>query len=154
MGLSGMAATQVADQALPGLDFNVGVGGKKGLVATEVNFGMAGYRLDGADAINTADLTVFSVAGDLKLQPSLAFFEPYVSAGLGGHVYTDHIIDESAAGASLRLGAGADLRFDNVAVGVQYQRQYMGLVGDSRVYNNGAMGATTESIGAGLKIYF
>lgn len=154
VGLSGLAANQIADGALPGLDFNVGIGSKRRLIAGELGFGLSGYRFDPDQAENTADLTLVSVTGDLKLQPKLAFIEPYVSAGLGGHVLNDHIIAEGAAGASLRLGAGVDLRFDNVAVSAQYQRNFMGLVGDDLIYEDGALSATTETLSAGLKIYF
>jgi hypothetical protein len=154
VGLSAIAANQVADAPLPGLDFTLGLGAKRGLLVGELGFGLSGYRFDPAMAANTADLTVASVTGDVKLQPRLAFIEPYISAGLGGHVLNDHIIDEGAAGASLRLGAGVDLRFDNVALSAQYQRSFMGLVGDSQIYEDGAMSASTETLGLGLKIYF
>ena len=154
MGLSGMSATQITDAPMPGLDFNVGVGAKRRLLVGELGFGLSGYRLDPEMAANTADMTLVSLTGDVKLQPRLAFIEPYISAGLGGHVFNDHIIDEGAVGASLRLGAGVDLRFDTVAVSAQYQRNFLGLVGDDRIYEDGAMSANTETLGLGLKIYF
>ncbi len=154
MGLSALAADQITNDALPGLDFNLGIGAKRRLVVGELGFGLSGYRLDPSMPINTADMTVASVTGDLKLQPKLSFIEPYVSAGLGGHVFNDHVIDEGAAGASLRLGAGVDLRFENVALSAQYQRSFMGLVGDAQIYEDGAMNASTETLGLGIKLYF
>ena len=154
VGLSGLAAPQVASGPLPGLDFSLGVGAKRRLLVGEVGLGLTGYRLDPQMAINTADMTLASVTGDVKLQPKLAFIEPYISAGLGAHMFNDHIIDESAAGASFRLGAGVDLRFDTVALSAQYQRNFMSLLGDAQIYEDGSLGATTETLGLGLKIYF
>lgn len=154
MGLSGMAANQITDAPMPGIDFTVAAGGKRRFVVGEVGLGLSGYRLDPAMAVNTADMTLVSVTGDLKLQPSLAFIEPYISAGIGGHVFNDHIINAGAAGASFRLGAGLDLRFNNVAVSAQYQRNFMALVGNDQVYEGGSLKAQTETLGVGLKLYF
>ena len=154
MGVSALAAPQVADLALPGLDFNVGLGGKTGFVAGELGFGLAGWRFDPADSARTANLSMYSITGDLKLQPSFAFFEPYIMGGLGGNILSDHYIDETTAGLSLRVGAGVDLRFNRVALNANYTRNFMGMVGDAEVYDDGVLGATTETLGLGVKLYF
>jgi hypothetical protein len=154
MGMSGFAAPQIADLPLPGLDFNLGFGGKRGIIGAEMGLGLAGWRFDPSAPSRTANLTMYSMTGDLKLQPSFSFFEPYLLGGMGGHVFNDHYIDETAVGASLRVGGGVDLRFNNVAINAQYMRSFIGMVGDASVYEDGLLGASTESLGMGLKVYF
>lgn len=154
MGVSGFAAPQISDLPLPGLDFNLGFGGKRGIVGAEMGLGLAGWRFDPSAPSRTANLTMYSMTGDLKLQPSFSFFEPFVFGGMGGHVFNDHYIDETAVGASLRVGGGVDLRFNNFAINAQYLRSFMGMVGDSSVYEDGLLGASTETLGVGMKVYF
>lgn len=154
MGFSGISAPQIAEQPMPGLDFQLGAGARRGLFVGELGFGMTGWRMDPAAPSNTANLTLLGMSADLKLQPQIAFFEPFVMAGVGGHAFNDHVIEQNALGASMRLGAGVDLRFKRLAISAQYMRSYMGFVGDDQVYEDGVLGAQTEMIGAGLKFYF
>jgi hypothetical protein len=153
VGATGMAIPVVSDQPLPGIDYQLGVGGKSGWLAAELGFNLAGYRLDPNAA--ESDLTMVGLTADVKLQPSFGFVEPYVVAGVGGHVLTDHYVDSSSSGASLRLGGGVDFRIENVALSAQYLRTGYGLANDGGyTASNGEVNATTETVGLGLKFYF
>ncbi len=153
VGTTGMAIPVVSDQALPGIDYQVGVGGKSGWLAAELGFNLAGYRLDPQAA--ESDLTMVGLTADVKLQPSFGFVEPYVMAGVGGHVLTDHNVDSSSSGASLRLGGGVDFRIENIALSAQYLRTGYGLANDGGyTISDGEVNATTETVGLGLKFYF
>lgn len=154
VGTSGLDAPQIADAPLPGMGFDLGFGSKKRLFGAEMGIGLDGWRFDPNDAVNTANLSMWSLTGDLKFQPSLAFFEPYAMVGLGGHIFNDHFIDEGAFGGSLRLGAGLDLRFDNFAISAGYTYSSIGLVGNEQIYQDGTIGASSESLDLGLKFYF
>ena len=144
---------EVFNGTLPGIDYQVGVGGKSGWLAAELGFNMGGYRLN--PAASESDLTLLGLTADVKLQPSFGFVEPYVMAGVGGHVLTDHPEDTSSSGASLRLGGGIDFRIENVALSAQYLRTGYGLANDGGWdTTDGEVGATTESVGLGLKFYF
>lgn len=154
MGLSAMLAPKISDQALPGVDFNLGLGGRSEWLALEMGFGMGGYRLD--PNADSSDFLVLGTSLDLKLQPSiLGVIEPYVMAGVGGQYFRDSVVDTSALGGSLRLGAGLDLRFDDLALTMRYTfSQHGWLEDDKGVYPDGSLSAQTESIGIGLTLYF
>lgn len=153
VGLGGLAAPAIADGALPGVDFNLGLGGRSEWVALEMGFGMGGYRLD-PDA-SASDLLLLGTSLDVKLQPSIGFLEPYVMAGVGGQYLSDYVADTSALGGSVRLGAGLDLRFDDLAVTMRYTFSQHGWLEDERgVYGDGALSAQTESLAVGLTLYF
>ena len=155
MGVSGFHAPQIIEGgSLPGLGFNIGVGAKGSLLAGEVGFDLSGWRLDPNQAVNSVDMTATGMTFDLKLQPSLWIFEPFVMGGVGMYGFTDHPIDASAAGGSLRLGAGMDVRFGALAVSAQYLYSTMGFVGDAELYKGGTFGAETEALSLGLKVYF
>ncbi|MBD3838211.1 TonB-dependent receptor plug domain-containing protein, partial [Brevundimonas sp.] len=95
-GLSGMAAPQIANDALPGMSFNAGLGAKSSWMAGELGFTMGGYRLDPAQA--QSDMTLIGVSADLKLQPSFAFLEPYALVGVAGEYFNDTVVNQSATG--------------------------------------------------------
>lgn len=152
VGLSAFQSNQVSDLPLPGVDYNVGLGVKRGWVAGEFGFGIGGYRLDPSSPLT--DMTLVGLTADLKLQPSLSFVEPYVSVGMGGHVFNDYAVDGSAAGASLRLGAGVDLRLNKAAISAQYMRTGYGLAGQGVYAEDGTVTGATDTIGLGLKFYF
>ena len=86
----------------------------------------------------------FKVSRD---ETSFSFFEPYLLGGMGGHVFNDHYIDETAVGASLRVGGGVDLRFNNVAINAQYMRSFIGMVGDASasmsISNGGSLSSSS-----------
>jgi hypothetical protein len=154
IGISGMAAPKISDQALPGMDFNLGLGGRSEWVAMELGFGMGGYRLD--PNASASDLLLLGTSLDLKLQPSImGIIEPYVMAGVGGQYFRDYVVNTSAIGGSLRLGAGLDLRFDDVALTMRYTFSHHGWLEDDRgVYPDQSLSAQTESIAIGLTLYF
>jgi hypothetical protein len=154
MGLSALAAPQIADGALPGIDFNLGLGGRSEWLAMEMGFGMGGYRLDPNQS--ASDIVLLGTTLDLKLQPSiLGVIEPYVMAGIGGHYMSDSVVDTSTIGGSVRLGAGLDLRFEDLALTMRYTFSQQAWAEDSlRAYGKGATSAQTESIGVGLTLYF
>ncbi len=151
-GLSGFASSQVASDALPGYGFNLGIGAKSGWVGGEVGFNMNGYRLD--PAASASDMTMIGLAVDLKLQPSLSFIEPFLMVGVGGQVFSDYVINESAVGGQGRIGAGVDLRFDQLALTLQYLYTSDGLLGNEAIYQDGMLRSNTETVSVGLKLYF
>ena len=146
-----MPDTVVEGAALPGIDYQIGVGGKSGWLAAELGFNLGGYRLDPASP--ESNFTMVGLTADVKLQPSFGFVEPYVMAGLGGHMLTDHDNNSDSAGASLRLGGGVDFRIQNVALSAQYLRTGYGLANDGG-YDVEEVSAVSETIGLGLKFYF
>lgn len=152
-GLSGMAAPQIANDALPGMSFNAGLGAKSSWMAGELGFTMGGYRLDPAQA--QSDMTLIGVSADLKLQPSFAFLEPYALVGVAGEYFNDTVVNQSATGGALRLGAGVDVRISDVALSAQYLYTQHGLFSNGgAAYEDGMLSAATETIGLGLKLYF
>lgn len=152
-GVSGFAASQISNDALPGMGFNVGLGAKSGWLAGELGFNMSGYRLDPAQT--QSDMSLVGVSADLKLQPSFAFLEPYALVGVGGQYFNDSVVNQSATGGALRLGAGLDVRIDNVALSAQYLYTQHGLFGaEGSTYQDNLLTAQTETIGVGLKLYF
>ena len=152
VGVSGMVADQIADLPLPGIDYNLGLGMKSGMLAAELGFNMAGYRLD--PAAEASNFTLYGLTADAKLQPSLGMFEPYIAAGLGGHAFQDHILGAGAVGGSLRLGAGADLRFGDVALNLGYTYSHYVLDGGNSGPYDDLLSAQIETVGLGLKLYF
>ena len=151
-GMSAMAADQIATQALPGWGFDVGLGARSGWLAGELGFNMGGYRLDPAQA--QSDMLLLGFNADLKLQPSFHVLEPYAMVGVGGNIFSDSVANASATGGALRLGAGLDIRLDDIALSFQYLRTQNALLGDAGLYTDGMLSAQTETIGVGLKFYF
>ena len=150
LGLSGLSAPALVDEALPGVDFNVVLGGRGELLGVDLGFNIGGYRLDPAGPANQADFSKVGMTLDLKLQPSLSIFEPYVLVGGGIYTLNDELQNLSSGGAGLRLGAGVDLRIhDSVGLGVGYTYETIGFTDEVESF-----GAQTETISAGLKIYF
>lgn len=151
LGYSGFAAPTITDDALPGAGYNVALGIKGDYIGFEFGFNGSGHTFNPEAA--TTDLAVFGLSGDLKLQPSFAFFEPYALAGIGGYSLQDGVIDEASGGAALRLGVGADFRFDDAAIGVRYLHSTYGFADDSGIYG-GDFGANSETLGVNLSFYF
>lgn len=151
LGISGFASDAIVDGALPGLGYNVAVGAKGKLFGGELGLNGGGYTFDPGSA--SADIGLIGISGDFKVQPSISFFEPYVAIGVGGYALQDGVIDETSAGVGLRLGAGADFRFDAVALRISYLYGAYGMGNDSDAYG-GDFGAKTETLGANLIVYF
>ncbi len=152
LGASGILAPQVNESVLSGSDFNVGLGGRSGWVAAELGFTMGGYQR--AQQAGESDVTTLGLTADLKLQPTFSIIEPYASVGVGGHVLNDHFKNNSATGGSLRLGAGVDVRIQNVAISAQYMHMQYNLLDNGTQYEGGSLGAASDTIGLGLKFYF
>lgn len=153
VGVSGFASKTISDEALPGVGWNVAVGGKGKYLGLEIGLDGGGYTFD-PNGENSTDLAFYGIYGDLKLQPTIAgFFEPYVYAGVGGYVLGDAILDEASSGGALRLGLGANLRFDDIAIGGKYAWQTMQFADDSGSYG-GDFGGQAETISLNLSIYF
>lgn len=152
MGISGFASPQMTDLPLPGGDFNMGLGARSGWLSTELGLTMGGYRFDSNQS--ASDITMLGVTADVKLQPTLLLFEPYVSVGVGGHALNDDVVESTAMGGSLRLGAGLDIRLENIAISTQYMYSSYGFFEGSNVYENNELAAATETLGVGLKFYF
>ncbi len=153
VGISGFASQTISDEALPGVGWNVAVGGKGKYIGLEIGLDGGGYTFD-PNGENSTDLAFYGIYGDLKLQPTIAgFFEPYVYAGVGGYVLGDAILDEASSGGALRLGLGANLRFDDIAIGGKYAWQTMQFADDSGSYG-GDFGGQAETISLNLSIYF
>lgn len=151
LGISGFASNEITDLALPGAGYNLAVGAKGGFFGGEIGLNGGGYTFEPGSG--SADIALVGLSGDLKLQPSIGFFEPYVAAGLGGYAMNDAVIEESATGMGLRLGAGADFRFGQVALRVNYQHNFYGMQDVNGGYD-GDLSARTETLGANLVVYF
>jgi hypothetical protein len=93
------------------------------------------------------------LSGDIRLQPKIAFFEPFLMAGIGGYALQDAVIDEQATGLGLRLGGGADFRFRDFAFRLHYTHANYGL-GDRNGGFDGDLSARTETLGGSLVWYF
>lgn len=152
LGLSGFASNAIVDGALPGLGYNVAIGVKGGLLAGELGFNGGAFTFTPGDL--PTDLGVFGMSLDFRVQPSFSFFEPYLMAGIGVYGLADAVISERSAGGGFRLGAGADLRFDNFAVRLGYQ--FGGYLFDNAydAYGDGGFTARTEALSANLVVYF
>jgi opacity protein-like surface antigen len=152
-GLSGFDSEMITFQPLPGVGYNLGLGVRGGPFATEFGFDMAGYRFDPA-ATASNDLVMLGMTADLKFQPAFGFFEPYVGVGFGGHVFNDRVLATNTVGGSMRLGLGADFRFDRVAINVHYLFNNFAMLDDEYSSYGRAFGAQTETLGVGMKLYF
>lgn len=150
LGLSGMASPAITDAALPGTDFNVGLGVSGELLGFEVAFHGAGYTFDAGQA--GIDFALLGASGDLKVQPSLGIFRPYASVGMGAYHVQDVFLSETAVGGSLRFGVGLDLRFDQIAVSGRYQRGFYGIT-NTESFSEG-IGAQMETLGLNLSVFF
>lgn len=150
-GMAGFKSDQIANKALPGQDYSLALGVKGDWVGAELGVSGGGYRLD-PDASGN-DLAIAGVTADLRLQPKIDFVEPYVKAGVGAHRMYDGPIDEASSGASLRLGAGVDLRAEHWGAGVEYLWSSYSLQGDTQAYG-GHLGAQSGSIGVKLLYHF
>lgn len=151
LGFSGFASQEITDLPLPGAGYDLAVGAKGGVFGGELSLNGGAYTFDPSDA--SADIAMVGLSGDVKLQPAFGFFEPFVSAGLGGYVMKDAVIDEAARGLGLRLGAGADFRVDQFALRLKYQHGMYGLSDLNGGYD-GELGAQTSTLGANLVVYF
>ncbi len=153
VGISGFASNTITDDALPGIGWNFAIGGKGEYIGMEFGLDGGGYTFD-PQGTNETELGLFGLYFDLKLQPTIAgFFEPYVFAGVGGYVLSDAILVENTSGGAYRLGLGANLRFDNVAVGGKYLYQGFGFADDSGIYG-GDFSGNSETVSLGLTFYF
>lgn len=152
LGLSGFASNAIVDGALPGLGYNVALGVKGGLLGGELGLNGGAFTFTPGDL--PTDLGVFGMSLDFKVQPSFGIFEPFVSAGIGIYGLADGVISERSVGAGFRLGAGADLRFDNVALRLGYH--FNGYLFDNAydAYGPGSFTARTEALTANLVVYF
>lgn len=152
LGISGLAADAIVDGALPGVGYNLAVGAKGKLFGAEFGVNGGGYTLTPGDF--STDLGIIGLSGDLKLQPSIAFFEPYLAVGVGGYALQDAVIAETSGGVGVRLGAGADFRFDNIALRAGYQFGGYGFGNESGAYGAQSIGAKSETLSASLVVYF
>ena len=151
LGISGFSANEITDLPLPGAGYNLALGAKGKYVGGELSLNGGGYTFEPGSG--SADISMVGLSGDIKLQPSFGFFEPYVAAGIGGYALKDAVIDEGAVGLGLRLGLGADFRFRQFAVRVKYQHGSYGL-NDVKGQYDGDLTAHTETVGANLVVYF
>lgn len=152
LSTSGFAAGQIVDGALSGLEYNIGLGAKGDLFGGELGLHGGVYTLGSADGeSDQIDFSIFGLSFDLKLQPSLGVFEPYALVGVGGYIFQDGVMQESAGGGAIRLGAGADFRFDNFAIGARYL--FTGYAfSNASLYHD--LTAQTESLGINASFYF
>lgn len=150
LGLSGFASRQITDLALPGSEFNLGLGVSGEVLGFELGFNGGGYTFNPDQS--GLDIAVMGISGDFKVQPSVAIFEPYILAGVGGYHFQDAYLNEVALGGSFRVGAGLDLRFDRLALSMRYLRNYYGLANSHSF--SGGLRAQTESLGANFTVYF
>lgn len=147
--MSALDAPQISFDALPGGDFNLGLGAVGELIGLEIGFHSALFRFDPYSS--WLDVILMGASTDLKIQPSLSILEPFVSAGLGAYHLRDTFLNEGAAGASLRLATGIDLRFSQIALSFRYQRNFYYLLNEHSYY--GGLDAQTESFGLNLSFY-
>lgn len=148
-GASGLAAPEISAIALPGNDFNLGLGAVNQLFGLELGF-HSGLFTFNPDAIRL-DVVLLGVSTDLKLQPSLGIFEPFVSAGIGAYNLHDTFLAESALGGSGRLAAGIDVRIAKFALSLRYQRNFYHFFNERSYYDG--LDAQTESVGLNLSFY-
>lgn len=148
-GLSGLAAPKISTHALPGNDFNLGVGAVGRFFGFEMGLHGGLFSFDPDATI--LDVSLMGLSTDLKLQPSLSFFEPYIAVGIGGHHLYDAYLRETALGTSGRLGAGIDLRISKLAISFRYQRNLY-LFANGGYFHDG-LGARTESLGINITFY-
>ncbi len=151
LGVSGFASNEITDLPLPGFGYNLAVGAKGKLFGGELGLNGGGYTFDPSNA--AADIATIGLSADLKLQPAFGFFEPFIAVGLGGYALNDAIIDETATGLGLRLGAGADFRYENFAFRLAYNHGSYGLHDTNGMYD-GELGARTETISGAFVVYF
>ena len=147
-GLSAVAAPNLFEGTQAGVGAALTIGSKQGWMAGELT--LQGATFSAPD--NQLDsMSMFGVHADLKVQPSLFILEPFSSVGLGVQAL-DYDINESAAlGASLRLGAGADIRVGDFAVTAQYTYSLHGFATDA-IDQDGA--GQSDMVSAGIKLYF
>ncbi|TXC75880.1 porin family protein [Bradymonadales bacterium TMQ1] len=150
LGVGGFDANQLSESALPGNEFNLGLGVRGELLGFELGFHAGGYSFD--PGVSGTNIAVMGLSGDLKLQPSLGIFEPYVMAGLGGYHYQDAILQETALGGAVRLGGGLDLRFNSFGLGLRYLYNVYGF-GNDLSFSDG-LSARSESLGLNASFYF
>ena len=150
IGIQALAAPAIADEALPGIGYEVAIGAKGKLFGAELGLNGGGYTLD-SDA-EGSELQTLGLSLDFKIQPKIKMFEPFAMIGVGGYYLGDKVLDEAAGAGALRLGFGADIRFDNIAVGARYIWSAYEFTNDQS-YVDG-VGANTEMIGANLAFYF
>ncbi|TXD35925.1 porin family protein [Lujinxingia vulgaris] len=150
LGMGGFDANQISTNALPGNEFNLGLGVRGELLGFELGFHAGGYTFN--PEVSGTDIAVMGLSGDLKLQPSLGIFMPYVMAGLGGYHFQDAHLQETAVGGAVRLGGGLDLRFNSFGLGLRYLYNVYGF-GNDLSFSDG-LSARSESIGLNASFYF
>lgn len=152
LGMSGFASGQIADSALSGMDWNLGLGIKGELFGGELGVHGGAYSL-GSDPGQDSkiDFTIVGVSLDLKLQPAFSFFEPYALIGFGGYGFQDGEMQETAGGGAIRLGAGADFRFNDFSIGARYLYTAYALSNNSSYRD---LSVQTESLGINASFYF
>lgn len=151
IGTSGFDSQRISDLALPGLGYNIAVGAKGKYLGFEFGLDGGGYTFDPDEG--GTDMSYFGLFGDLKLQPTLDIFEPFIFAGVGGYLLGDGIVNETSEGAAFRAGVGANLRIDDFAVGLKYTWATFSFTDSSGIYG-GDFGAQTETVGVNLSLYF
>ncbi len=152
LGMSGFAASQIADGALAGMDWNLGLGVKGSLFGGELGVHGGAYSLGSEPGQDSnIDFTIVGVSLDLKLQPAFSFFEPYALIGFGGYGFQDGEMQETAGGGAIRLGAGADFRFNDFAIGARYLYTAYALSNNSSYRD---LSVQTESVGINASFYF
>ncbi len=151
LGTSGLAVNAIADDSLPGIGWNVGVGGKGEYLGLEIGLDGGGYSLD--PDVGGTDIAYLGLYADLKLQPTFSIFEPFAYLGLGAYSLQDGVLNEATGGAGWRAGFGANLRFDDFAVGGKYAYTGMAFSDEEALYG-GDFSAQAETVSINLTIYF
>ncbi|MFP4600864.1 MAG: hypothetical protein ACLFVJ_21620, partial [Persicimonas sp.] len=151
VGVNGLEATDIGTETTTGTDFNLGVGSKGPLFSGEVGIHGGSY-----EPATDRDMSLFGLSGDFRLQPRFGKFEPYGLIGVGGHGLSDADAEFNAIGASLRLGLGADVRFDNLGVSARYlhSRYAFDDSGNNRTGDEGGFNATSDQFGVNVQFYF
>lgn len=150
LGVGGFDANQLFTSALPGNEFNLGLGFRGKVLGFELGFHGGGYTLN--PDVSGTDIAVMGLSTDLKLQPRLGIFEPYAMVGVGGYHFQDAHLQETAAGGALRLGGGLDLRFNSFGLGLRYLYNVYGF-GNDLSFSDG-LSARSESLGLNATFYF
>ena len=134
------------------MGWNVAAGAKGKIFGGELSLNGGAYTFTPGNF--PTDIGLWGLSADLRVQPAFGFFEPFATVGLGGYMLHDAVIREVSGGVGLRAGVGADLRFDDVAIRLGYNFGLHALDSDDHAYGEGAFGARTESLSAGLVVYF
>jgi hypothetical protein len=148
LGLGASALSPPAGGPLFGSNLDLGLGVRGRVLATGMHFTGAGYLRGGT--LPYAGVSLYGLGADLKVQPALGPFEPYVFVGLGAAVASDRMAGTVALGGLGRAGFGADLRHRNAALGLRYTYTGLALPDPDR----GLAASRTDSVGLNLSLYF